>query len=61
MAKEKLKIVPNYGYIKFKSNAIVSNKSILERAILFNGVAPNKAYSGLKTREKVGKKKSVQK
>ena len=61
MVKETLKYIPNFGYIKLKSNIITSNKSILERAVLFERVTQISTSSRLKTEEKAGKKKSVQK
>ena len=39
MLKEKARVATGYGYINAKSNAISANKSILERATLYNGSA----------------------
>ena len=61
MIKEKAINLPSYGYIRIKSNSIAASRSILERAVLFEGFTQIKTTSSTKTREKVEKKDSVKK
>jgi hypothetical protein len=56
MIKEKTKNLPSYGYIRVKSNAISTSRSILERAVLFEGFTEVKTSSSIDTKEKVENK-----
>ena len=56
MIKERIKSFPNYGYIRVKSNAISTSRSILERAVLFEGFTQVKTSASISKKEKVEKK-----
>jgi len=59
MIKERIKSFPSYGYIKVKSNAIFASRSILERAVLFEGFTQVKTSASISTKEKMEKKGCV--
>jgi len=61
MIKERTKSSPSYGYIRIRSNTITMSRSILERAVLFEGSNQTKISLGISTKEKVEKKSSVKK
>ena len=61
MIKERVKNFPSYGYIRVKSNAISTSRSILERAVLFEGFTQVKISSSISTKAKVAKKGCVKK
>ena len=61
MIKERVKSFPSYGYIRVKSNTISASRSILERAVLFEGFTQLKTSSSISTKEKVEKKGCVKK
>jgi len=61
MIKERAKSFPSYGYIRVKSNTISASRSILERAVLFEGFTQIKTSSSISTKEKVEKKDCVKK
>lgn len=61
MIKERIKSFPSYGYIRVKSNAISASRSILERAVLFEGVTQVKISASISTKEKMEKKDCVKK
>ena len=61
MIKERIKSFPSYGYIRVKSNAISTSRSILERAVLFESFTQVKTSASINTKEKMEKKGCVKK
>lgn len=55
MIKIRLDGTPIYGYVKTRSSVITANKSILERAVLTDGLYKVPSVKSVKSNEKVAK------